>query len=158
MGPKLCVRARGRIGSTTGFALPYRYRLPFQLSRSQRIESLKLSYYSGHGDIPMSVKAIKSGAVEFLTMPFDDEDLLGAVRQALVWDLTGRQEQAECAVNDDTHARREAKCPQRPALPFAAQSIAGPARLDAIQLSACSRDLTKGPLFDADNTVEITPQ
>jgi len=40
-------------------------------------------FITGHGDIPMSVKAMKSGAVEFLTKPFRDEDLLDAIRQAL---------------------------------------------------------------------------
>jgi len=40
-------------------------------------------FLTGHGDIPMSVRAIKSGAVDFLTKPVHDEDLLGAVRAAL---------------------------------------------------------------------------
>src|SRR5574341_990426 len=40
-------------------------------------------FITGHGDIPMSVRAIKAGAIEFLTKPFRDEDLLNAVEQAL---------------------------------------------------------------------------
>ena len=40
-------------------------------------------FITGHGDIPMAVRAIKAGAVDFLTKPFDDEALLEAVRQAL---------------------------------------------------------------------------
>jgi FixJ family two-component response regulator len=40
-------------------------------------------FITGHGDIPMAVRAIKAGAVDFLTKPFDDETLLEAVRQAL---------------------------------------------------------------------------
>jgi len=39
-------------------------------------------FITGHGDIPMSVKAMKSGAVEFLTKPFRDQDLLDAIHQA----------------------------------------------------------------------------
>jgi FixJ family two-component response regulator len=52
-------------------------------------------FITGHGDIPMSVKAMKSGAVEFLVKPFRDEDLLDAVRQALEIDRVARQRQEE---------------------------------------------------------------
>lgn len=52
-------------------------------------------FITGHGDIPMSVKAMKSGALEFLTKPFRDETLLEAIRQALAKDSARRQEEAE---------------------------------------------------------------
>lgn len=52
-------------------------------------------FITGHGDIPMSVKAMKLGAVEFLTKPFGDQDLLDAVQQALTRDLARREEQAK---------------------------------------------------------------
>ena len=58
-------------------------------------------FITGHGDIPMSVKAMKSGAVEFLTKPFKDQDLLDAVYQALERDRLARQQQ-----NDLTSLRR----------------------------------------------------
>jgi FixJ family two-component response regulator len=45
--------------------------------------SLPVIFITGHGDIPMAVRAIKAGAVDFLPKPFDDEALLDAVRQAL---------------------------------------------------------------------------
>jgi FixJ family two-component response regulator len=54
-------------------------------------------FITGHGDIPMTVKAIKSGAVEFLTKPFDDEDLLNAIQQAFDRDRAMRQQQGELA-------------------------------------------------------------
>ena len=54
-------------------------------------------FITGHGDIPMTVKAMKSGAVEFLTKPFLERDLLGAIRQALERDRTTRQQQANLA-------------------------------------------------------------
>ena len=54
-------------------------------------------FITGHGDIPMSVKAMKSGAVEFLTKPFRDQDLLDAVYQALELDRVTRQQQSEGA-------------------------------------------------------------
>jgi FixJ family two-component response regulator len=50
---------------------------------------------TGHGDIPMTVKAMKSGAVEFLTKPFRDQDLLDAINQALDRDRVTRQQQNE---------------------------------------------------------------
>ena len=48
--------------------------------------------FSGHGDIPMTVKAMKSGAVEFLTKPFRDQDLLDAIQQALERENETRQQ------------------------------------------------------------------
>lgn len=52
-------------------------------------------FITGHGDIPSSVRAIKSGAVDFLTKPFSDEDLLAAVRTCLSQDRQARIERAE---------------------------------------------------------------
>ena len=52
-------------------------------------------FITGHGDIPMTVKAMKSGAVEFLTKPFRDQDLLDAIHQALDRDRVMRQQQSE---------------------------------------------------------------
>ena len=52
-------------------------------------------FITGHGDIPMTVKAMKSGAVEFLTKPFRDQDLLDAIHQALQREREMRQQQRE---------------------------------------------------------------
>ena len=52
-------------------------------------------FITGHGDIPMTVKAMKFGAVEFLTKPFRDQDLLDAIYQALDRDLVRIQQQSE---------------------------------------------------------------
>ena len=52
-------------------------------------------FITGHGDIPMSVQAMKAGAVEFLTKPFRDQDLLDAVRLGIQRDRKGRKERAE---------------------------------------------------------------
>ena len=54
-------------------------------------------FITGHGDIPMTVKAMKSGAVEFLTKPFRDQDLLDAIQQALARSAVERQRQTEIA-------------------------------------------------------------
>lgn len=59
---------------------------------------IPIIFVTGHGDIPMTVKAMKSGALEFLTKPFEDQELLEAVQRALLHDSARRLEQAELAV------------------------------------------------------------
>ncbi|MGA9964931.1 MAG: response regulator transcription factor [Terriglobales bacterium] len=56
---------------------------------------IPIIFITGHGDIPMTVKAMKSGAVEFLTKPFRDQDLLDAIHLALERDRATRQQQGE---------------------------------------------------------------
>jgi FixJ family two-component response regulator len=51
-------------------------------------------FLTGHGDIPASVRAMKAGAVEFLTKPFDEQDLLQAVQEAIERDRIGREQRA----------------------------------------------------------------
>jgi FixJ family two-component response regulator len=58
---------------------------------------IPIIFITGHGDIPMTVKAIKSGAVEFLTKPFDDENLLNAIQLAFDRDQATRDQQGELA-------------------------------------------------------------
>lgn len=58
---------------------------------------IPIIFITGHGDIPMTVKAMKSGAVEFLTKPFLDQDLLDAIQQALERDRVVRQHQSDLA-------------------------------------------------------------
>jgi FixJ family two-component response regulator len=56
---------------------------------------IPIVFITGHGDIPMSVRAMKAGAVEFLTKPLADRDLLEAIQQAITRDQVGRQQKAE---------------------------------------------------------------
>ncbi len=58
---------------------------------------LPVIFITGHGDIPMSVRAMKAGALEFLTKPFRDQDLLDAIQQALQRDRAARQQRTEIA-------------------------------------------------------------
>ena len=58
---------------------------------------IPIIFLTGHGDIPMTVRAIKSGAVEFLTKPFDDQDLLNAIQLAFDRDRVTRHQQDELA-------------------------------------------------------------
>src|SRR5918996_4289874 len=59
---------------------------------------LPIVFLTGHGDIPMSVQAMKAGAVEFLTKPFRDQDLLDAIHQALERDRKTREQRAELGI------------------------------------------------------------
>jgi FixJ family two-component response regulator len=56
---------------------------------------IPIIFITGHGDIPMTVRAMKAGAVEFLTKPFRDQDLLDAIQQALERDRTAREQRGE---------------------------------------------------------------
>jgi len=69
--------------------------LDFQRELSAAGVRIPIIFITGHGDIPMTVRAMKSGAVEFLTKPFRDQDLLDAIHQALDRDRTSRQQQSE---------------------------------------------------------------
>ena len=69
--------------------------LDFQRELADAGIRIPIIFITGHGDIPMTVKAMKSGAVEFLTKPFRDQDLLDAIHQALNRDRVMRQQQSE---------------------------------------------------------------
>jgi FixJ family two-component response regulator len=69
------------------------FELQRELDRAQR--SIPIIYITAHGDIPMAVQAMKAGAIDFLSKPFRDEDLLDAIRKALDRDAAFRARQAE---------------------------------------------------------------
>jgi FixJ family two-component response regulator len=71
--------------------------LDFQRELADAGIRIPIIFITGHGDIPMTVKAMKSGAVEFLTKPFRHQDLLDAIYQALDRDRDMRQEESERA-------------------------------------------------------------
>jgi len=71
--------------------------LDFQRRLADAGVQIPIIFVTGHGDIPMTVKAMKSGAVEFLTKPFQERDLLGAIREALDRDRATRQQQSDLA-------------------------------------------------------------
>jgi FixJ family two-component response regulator len=77
--------------------LPQISGLDFQRRLADSGLRIPIIFVTAHGDIPMSVKALKSGAVEFLTKPFRDQDLLDAIQQALERDGIAQKEQAEVA-------------------------------------------------------------
>jgi len=71
--------------------------LDFQRQLGDAGIQIPIIFITGHGDIPMTVRAMKSGALEFLTKPFQDQDLLDAIRQALDRDRAARQQQDNLA-------------------------------------------------------------
>jgi len=75
--------------------LPQLSGLDFQRHLAETGVQIPIIFITAHGDIPMSVRALKSGAVEFLTKPFRDQDLLDAIQQALQRDSAVREQQTE---------------------------------------------------------------
>jgi len=73
--------------------LPGKSGLDFQQELNAASINLPIVFLTGHGDIPMSVRAMKAGAVEFLTKPFREQDLLDAVQTALERDRTHREDE-----------------------------------------------------------------
>jgi RNA polymerase sigma factor (sigma-70 family) len=69
--------------------------LDFQRELAARNIRIPIVFVTGHGDIPMSVRAMKAGAVEFLTKPYRDQDLLDAVRIALERDRARREQEKQ---------------------------------------------------------------
>ena len=71
--------------------------LEFQRQLAESGVQIPIIFITGHGDIPMSVRAMKAGAIEFLVKPFRDSDLLDAVHQALDRDRQSRKQQTDIA-------------------------------------------------------------
>jgi RNA polymerase sigma factor (sigma-70 family) len=101
--------------------LPGMSGLDFQRESAEANIHIPIIFITGHGDIPMSVRAMKAGAVEFLTKPFRDQDLLDAIQVALQRDRATRQRQAETAVLQD---RLESLTPrEREVLPLVVSGL-----------------------------------
>jgi FixJ family two-component response regulator len=83
--------------------------LDFQAVLAQADIHIPIIFITGHGDIPMSVRAMKAGAVEFLTKPFRDQDLLDAVKVALERDIERRSQHK---VTKEVRAHYEALTPR----------------------------------------------
>lgn len=84
--------------------LPDTSGLEFQRAQAASGIQLPIVFITGHGDIPMSVAAMKAGAIEFLTKPFRDQDLLDAVHKGIALDRRHRAEFAMIAELRERHA------------------------------------------------------
>ena len=71
--------------------------LNLQRELTERGIHMPIIFITGHGDIPMSVRAMKAGAVEFLTKPFREQDLLDAIEQGIERDRSARTQLTHCA-------------------------------------------------------------
>lgn len=91
-------------------ALPDLNGLELQKSIAADRSDMPIIFISGYGDVPMTVRAMKAGAVEFLTKPFGDEALLGAIREALERSHAALSHEAQIRVLRDRYgslSRRE---------------------------------------------------
>jgi len=97
--------------------LPGRSGLDFQRELSAANIQVPIIFITGYGDIPMSVQAIKGGAIEFLTKPFRDQDLLDAIQLGLARDRAWLENEKAIAVPDrlrHRHQRDHCESPSRP--------------------------------------------
>jgi FixJ family two-component response regulator len=85
--------------------LPGMSGLEVQSKLNETGAQIPIIFITSHGDIPMTVKAMKSGAVEFLTKPFRDQDLIDAIQQALKSNAEARQQQSELAQLQERYAK-----------------------------------------------------
>jgi len=89
--------------------LPGMSGLELQSKLNEAGTQIPIIFITSHGDIPMSVKAMKSGAVEFLTKPFRDQELIDAIQQALKSNTEMRQQQTELTQLQERYAKLTAR-------------------------------------------------
>jgi FixJ family two-component response regulator len=89
--------------------LPGMSGLEVQSKLNETGSQIPIIFITSHGDIPMTVKAMKSGAVEFLTKPFRDQDLLDAIQQALKSNAEARQQQTQRTLLQERYAKLTAR-------------------------------------------------
>src|ERR1700726_1177152 len=107
--------------------------LDFQRELAEANIHIPIIFVTAHGDIPMTVRAMKAGAVEFLTKPFRDQDLLDAVQVALKRDRARREREADVAI---LRERLESLTPrEREVLPWLVSGLVSKQIADAIGAS-----------------------
>ena len=115
-----------------------------QLARTNH--EIPIVFITGHGDIPMSVRAIKAGAVEFLTKPFRDQDLLDAVRQAIERDRETRSRAAELAELRERYASLTTR--EEEVLQFVVRGVINKQIATEIGISEPTVKLHRGRMMD----------
>src|ERR1700722_118248 len=119
--------------------------LDFQRQLSETKINIPIIFISAHGDVPMTVRAMKAGAIEFLTKPFRDQDLLDAVQVALERDRARRQREAEIAT---LRERFESLTPrEREVLPWVVSGLLSKQIADAIGTSEASVKVHRSQLM-----------
>jgi FixJ family two-component response regulator len=119
--------------------------LDFQHELAEANIHIPIIFITAHGDIPMTVRAMKAGAVEFLTKPFREQDLLDAIQPALERDRARRQGDAEIAV---LRERFESLTPrEREVLPWVVSGLLSKQIADAIGTSEASVKVHRSQLM-----------
>jgi len=119
--------------------------LDFQHELAEANIHIPIIFITAHGDIPMTVRAMKAGAVEFLTKPFREQDLLDAIQLALERDRARRQADAEIAV---LRERFESLTPrEREVLPWVVSGLLSKQIADAIGTSEASVKVHRSQLM-----------
>ena len=119
--------------------------LDFQHELAEANIHIPIIFITAHGDIPMTVRAMKAGAVEFLTKPFREQDLLDAIQPALERDRARRQGDAEIAVFRE---RFESLTPrEREVLPWVVSGLLSKQIADAIGTSEASVKVHRSQLM-----------
>jgi FixJ family two-component response regulator len=119
--------------------------LDFQRELAKAAIQIPIVFITAHGDIPMTVRAMKAGAVEFLTKPFRDQDLLDAIQQGLERDRTRRAQEAEIAT---LRERFEALTPrEREVLPWVVSGLPNKQIADAVGASEATIKVHRSQLM-----------
>ncbi|HEY4781373.1 MAG TPA: response regulator [Chthoniobacterales bacterium] len=119
--------------------------LDFQRELAKAGIHIAVVFITGHGDIPMTVRAMKAGAVEFLTKPFRDQDLLDAIQQGLERDRTRRAQESEVAT---LRERFELLTPrEREVLPWVASGLPNKQIADAVGASEATIKVHRSQLM-----------
>ena len=125
--------------------LPGTSGLDFQQELAEANIPVPIIFITAHGDVPMTVRAMKAGAVEFLTKPFRDQDLLDAIQIALERDRARRQRETEIAV---LRERFESLTPrEREVLPWVVSGLLSKQIADAIGTSEASVKVHRSQLM-----------
>jgi FixJ family two-component response regulator len=119
--------------------------LALQRQLAEANVQIPIIFITAHGDVPMTVRAMKAGAVEFLTKPFHDQDLLDAIQLALERDRIRHQQEAEIAV---LRERFESLTPrEREVLPWVVSGLLSKQIADAIGRSEASVKVHRSQLM-----------
>jgi FixJ family two-component response regulator len=119
--------------------------LDFQRQLAEAKINIPIIFISAHGDVPMTVRAMKAGAIEFLTKPFRDQDLLDAVQVALERDRARRQREAEIGT---LRERFESLTPrEREVLPWVVSGLLSKQIADAIGTGEASVKVHRSQLM-----------
>ena len=119
--------------------------LDFQRELAAAGIHIPIVFITGHGDIPMTVRAMKAGAVEFLTKPFRDQDLLDAIQQGLERDRIRRAQEAEVAI---LRERFESLTPrEREVLPWVVSGLPNKQIADAVGASEATIKVHRSQLM-----------